>query len=50
MPPTLRLGVVDKGGAAMTDRTIVYELDLARHQVELDRQVFVLENIEYRGE
>src|SRR5438552_16302934 len=52
MAPAAGVGVIDEGGAAVAQRPVVDELDLPRLEVEIDRQLVFVEDVEhcrYRG-
>ena len=44
------LGVIVELGAAVAERPVVDELDLARLEVEIDRKAVIVENLERRGD
>src|SRR5215475_4322486 len=44
------LRVIDKGGAAVADSPIVDELDLARLEIEIDREAVIVKDLEDRGD
>src|SRR5437879_4776464 len=47
MAPVVGVRVIDEGGAAVAQRSVVDELDLPRLEIEIDREAVFLEDVEH---